>query len=398
MPASVNPQADVLGMDAHLVASLLGDYYDEEYANARQLTGTGIMSTSNKINQDSESYTGQFRWRQPLNMTLNYLTADDPTDGVTSGMSSELANYIKGFYSYGATDVDLREIISKESVAKKVARDFSINRSKDDNAYLLQLLKSIAISELCYGAGSASGSAGLGGQTLENDPTSKAYGFYVDINDTLLNDASGAQVLENLLTALMAGYKDLESPYYYLSLDLTNYLNVRLANLLDTDKVVEGNVVFDTILNGKFRLLPSRTTPVFTSAELTKINGGAGVNLAGTKVSFIIRPEAISYNECTMMLPFEVDRKPSSYQGGGSTITWHRWGHVMHPWQYDWAGSTKEPASDRAILSQVLDSTDDDGDPPKAITAITSFDTALPLYVPKAYNRITQAILPVFHT
>jgi len=53
-----------------------------------------------------------------------------------------------------------------------------------------------------------------------------------------------------------------------------------------------------------------------------------------------VKPGSLAAAAFDVPTPVEVDRVAASYNGGGSTNVWYRYGFVMHPMGYDWAGST----------------------------------------------------------
>ena len=162
-----------------------------------------------------------------------------------------------------------------------MGKSFGEHRAMDEDGALRSLLKGVAVSEVLNGAASAGGGAGLGGQTFYNDPTDKKYGFYVDLGANPVVGAAtttsqGAQRAEAFIRAIGMAWKDYEPEYAYLVTDPAVMASLRSANLVDQDRVTDGNMEFQTIFQGKFRLLNTRSNMNLTAGEIAKLNVGAG--------------------------------------------------------------------------------------------------------------------------
>ena len=388
----------VTGADNFVLQAAINDVADEEYTNAKRLSSTGIVGRNPQIDTSTETFIGQIRWSKPMNPTINVMSLTDSTDGTTSNYGSDFLRYIKTARSYGGTKVNMQEVVTQQDGLAKIGRDFAEHRANDQNDALLAILRGVALAEVLNGAGAAAGSNGLGGQTFDNDPTSKRYGFYVDLgNNKMVVDASsavqGAARAEGILRAIGMGYKDYEPAYAYLAITPETFASFRSANLVDADRVMDGTVEFSTIYNGKFRLLVTRSNQAFTSTELTKINTGAGVDIVGTKASFIILPGAVAMETLNVPTPVEIERKASAYKGGGTTTIWNRWGYVMAPAGYDWAGSEQAFPTNQDYYSVL------EGGIQKALSAVASGTLASTtgVWTRKSFSALSLGILPVFH-
>ena len=381
----------------YVLQEALSAYSDEAYTTARKLSGTGIVGSNPLINKDTETFVGQLRWFKPMNPNINVASLTDPTDGTTTSHSSAYQRYVKTVRTTGARNVNLKDIITQQDGLAKYGRDFGEFRAQDEHNAILSVLKGVAISELLNGAASGSGSTGLGGQTFDNDPTDKRYGFYVDMGISPVVSApsashQGAARAEAFLRALGMAYKDYEPEYVYLVTSPEVLASLRSANLVDQTKVTEGNIMFDTIFQGKFRLIQTRARQSLTSAELLKANTGGGVDVVGTKTSFIVLPGALAMEQLTIPVPVEIERKAAAYKGGGTTEIWNRWGYVVSPAGYDWNGADNAFPSDAeymgvragTTLSSLADATD--------ALANTSG-----VWARKATSALSLGIFPIFH-
>ena len=393
------PDTDLAGADNYVLQSAISAYTDEAYTNAKKLSGTAIVGSNPQIDKDTETFIGQIRWMKPMNPTINVASITDPTDGTPSTYGSDYLRYIKTVRTYGGNKVNMQQVVTQVDGLAKIGRDFGEHRSQDEHNAILAVCKGVALAEALYGAGSASGQSGLGGQTFENDPTNRRNGFYVDLGASktvgaATTSSQGAQRAEAFLNAFGMAYKDYEPEYAYLIVSPETVAMLRSANLVDQDRVVDGSVSFNTIFQGKFRLIQTRATQGFTAAEMTKINTGAGVDITGNKTSFIVLPGALAMESLDVPVPVEIDRKASSYKGGGSSAIWNRWGYVLAPAGYNWIGNEEAFPSDADYMS-VKEGTDT-----KAITAAASatLDGVTGVWERKFQSALSLGILPVFHS
>ena len=386
--------------DNLVLQEAISEYSHEAYTNAKKLTGTGIIGeTDPNINVDTETYIGQTRWYKPINPTINVASLTDSTDGSLTSYGQDYLNYVKTVRTHGAKKVNLQEVISKEDGLAKIGMDFGETQGQDEHNSVLAILRGVALSEMLQGAGSAGGGTGLGGQSFTNDPTDKKYGFYVDLGAVKpVVDATttiqGAGRAEGFLSAMGMAWKDYEPDYAYLIVSPQVMMSLRSANLVDTDKVTEGNIKFDTIFQGKFRLLQTRATQGFSAAEVTKVNTGLGVDIVGSMTSFIVLPGSIAMKGLSIPIPVEIERKAAAFKGGGTTSIWYRWGNVYVPAGYNWLGTQDAFPSDAQYGYAIEGS-----DAPEAITTVTDadLDTVTGTWGRKASSALTLGILPVFH-
>jgi hypothetical protein len=374
----------------------------EAYTDARRISASGIVSGNSTIDPSQETFIGQLKWDTPMNNIINIASLVDPTNGVPSNFSADFLNYIKTARTQGAYKVNLTELVTKEDALTKMGTGFANGRVKDEENAFLAVLKGVAFSEAFRGAASVEGaSVGLGGQTFDNDPTNRNYGFYVDLgNNPLVSSVGvGAARVFGLVQALGMAWKDYEPDYAYLVIDPALMANLRSANLIDTDRVSDGPIEFESIFSGKFRLVMSRTNTSFNTTELAAINGGSGVDIVGTRTSFVVLPGAIAFENLTIPKPTGIDENEASYHGGGSTDVWNRWGYVMHPVGYDWRGPTNKFPSDADYKGVTVGDGSNIVVPitDASVTANTNEDTVESVWRRKATSALTMGILPVFH-
>jgi hypothetical protein len=392
-------KTNLSGADNFVLQEAISAYSDEAYTTAKKLSGTGIVGSNPLIDTSTETFIGQVRWFKPLNPTINIASLTDSTAGDTTTYASDYMTYVKTVRTHGATKVNMQQVVTQQDGLAKIGRDFGETRAQDEHNAILSVLRGVALSEVLNGAAAGSGSTGLGGQTFDNDPTNKRYGFYVDLGSAKpVVDATsaiqGAARAEGFLRAFGMAYKDYEPDFAYLVCSPEIIASLRSANLVDSTQVADGNVVFNTIFNGKFRLIQTRASQGFSSAELTKINTGAGVDIVGTKTSFIVLPGAVAMEALMVPESTEIDRNAAAYKGGGTTSIWYRWGYVLHPAGYNWNGTTEAFPSDADYVKVV------EGGTPTALTSVSSNTLASTngTWTRKVNSALSLGILPVFHS
>jgi hypothetical protein len=415
MPATqfTTGASDVTGT-SYVLQEAISAYTDEAYTAARKLSGTGIVSSGNAgIDTGTETFTGQMRWRQPVNQVINIASLTDDTAGTPSTYGTDFLKYVKTVRAHGAEQINMKQVVTQEDGLAKIARDFGEARAQDEHNAIMAVLKGVALSEMLNGAADGSGADGLGGQGWTNDPEEKKYGFYVDIGPTALMHAVGmpatgttqnpayvgAQRGETFLNAFGMAFKDYEPEWAYLITSPQTMASLRSANLIDSDKVTDGNIDFSTIYSGKFRLISTRASQNFTGAEITDVNGGDGVDMSaadGTlKTSFLVLPGAIAMEPLTVPMPVEIGRTANAYHGGGTSEIWYRWGYIAHPAGYDWVGETDEFASDASYAYT------NQGGTIQTLAASSTADATLQsttgVWDRKTSSALSLGILPIFH-
>jgi hypothetical protein len=388
---------NLTGADNYVLQETISAYADEAYTSAKRLTGTGITVDNDKIDTSTETYVGQVRWFKPLEHIENVASLTDPTPGTTGDEDTDMLKYVKTVRTTGRKKVNMKQVVTQVDGLAKFGRDFAHNRAEGENASLLSVLKGVAISEALNGAAAGSGATGLGGQTFDNNPDDSKYGFYVDLGSAKpVVDASaavqGAARATGMLNAFGMAYKDYEPPFAYLAISPETLAGFRAANLVDSDKVSEANIDFETIFGGKFRLLLTRANMGFNSAELTKLNTGAGVDIVGTKTSFMILPGSVAFKQLMVPDETEIERDAAAYQGGGTTAVWYRYGYVLAPAGYSWEGSDQAFPSNDAYRGVLTGST------PGALTAAANgLATVAGVWKRKSSSALNLGILPIFH-
>jgi len=341
--------------DFQVIEETVRQYAHEGYTNSKKLVNTGVVGSRSDVDGDVESYIGQFRWYKTLNPTINIASTTDATAGTVTGISTDIAKYVKSVRTYGGEQVNVQKVISGEDGLLKIARDLAQVQIDDQGNALMAVLKGVAASEVTLGD---LGGAGAGGFIdYDTDADTAATGFFVDVNalspvfgaaatgtgdQRKLFDASGMGAArgERLFQAIGMAYKDYETDWMYMVTSPETVAEMRAANLVDETKVTDGELEFTTIFDGKFRLLPTRQNQMAASLPT------GDVNAQSTKCTFVLKPNSVSFSQVNPPMPVEMERTAASYKGSGMTQLWYRWGYVFHPEGYTWAGSESAFASD----------------------------------------------------
>jgi hypothetical protein len=333
------------------VALAISAYTDEMYTNAKKLNSTSIVGNDARIDTTGESFIGQLRWYKPLAAQINVASLTSADEGNYTDVSTEIADYIKTVRTFGSQQINLQQLISQQDGLAKIARDFSEVRSQDESDAVVSTLKGVAASEVTRGEGIVE---------FDTNADSATTGMFVDINAEgvfgaaaagsstarKLIDATaiGAARGERLFKAIGMGFKDYEPDFMYMVTSPEILAELRAANLVDVTTVTDGNLSFQTIFGGKFRLILSRVAQ-------GNLADSDNVNDQSTKTTFLVKPGSISFTPIAVPTPVEVERNASTYTGGGSTNIWYRYGFVVHPAGYDWDGATNAFASNTAYAT-----------------------------------------------
>lgn len=330
------------------VAVAISAYAQERWTEEQRINSTGIVTGSMEVDPSGEGFTGQMRWYKPLDATVNTASLTNSAAGSYTSISTDISNYIKNARTIGAEQVNLQRIISQQDGLAFFAQNFAKSRAQDEHTAILNTLKGVAAHEAGLGAGV------VDFDTVPDNDT----GAFVDVNALgafgaaatgsgdarKLVDSSNVAAAqgERIFRAMGMFWKDYEPEYVYMVTSPETMADLRAANLIDQDRVMDGNINFQTIFGGKFRLL-------LTRAAQGNLSASANVNAVSTKTTFLVKPGSVAFREIPMPVATEVDRNAASYAGGGSTNIWYRYGFIAHPVGYDWAGSTSGFATNTTL-------------------------------------------------
>ena len=347
----------ITSSDFKNVDQAISAYTQERWTHERRITGTGIVDTNTEIDVTGESRIGQLRFIKEFSPTVNILT-EGAGEGNLTGISAELMDYIKCARSIGVEQVNIQKMISKVDGISVFSQNLARSQAKDEHEAIMHVIEGVCAAEANptnhhHSSGNPLTGTDKDGGLLnfDSDPKANDKGFFIDLNaagsfagaqaatsganarklfDTSKNNASG---VSRLISAIGVAWQDYEPDYMYLLTSPESMADLRMMNLIDEDRVEEGNINFQTILDGKFRLLRTRS-------KVGSQGGSTIVNQYSTKTTVVVAPGALAFEKVPIEMPVEIDRDASAFQGGGKTELWYRYGFVAHPIGYDWAGNT----------------------------------------------------------
>jgi hypothetical protein len=317
------------------IARAISAYEQAGRADAALLTSTALVGSDARINDSGENYTGTLRWLDFSDPTTFH--KQDETAANTNlnemAVSNKSAVYIKNIDHIAAQEMSIQKLISKVDGLAYLGSQFASVRARREDLQLRSILNGVA--DKIFGATSIG----------TNDAPTKVgtFGFYTGSNasdapNPLFANSTGASqsrstFFDTLLDAITEIKGEFEEPFYYLVVTTATYNIMRKENVLDVAPVVDGNFNFSTILGGKIRL-------IINNQSLT-------ANLpTSIKVSFLAKAGSVHYSDIAQVNPTAIERNELAGNGGGLVTVLSRWGNIMHPKGFTWAGSaTAYPAN-----------------------------------------------------
>jgi len=376
-------------------------YTDEMYTRAKKLVGTELVGSEAQINPNGEDFIGQVRFYKPLgnyavgatggsaedvagssNAVVNVASQDEDY-GKTTNISTEVQTYIKTVRTHGANEYMVQSVISGQDGLSKIARDFSETRAEDEDQALRACLTGVQNTELktANDLAPTKYSDAWAGNAVDADP-SKAFGYVAASSDTVgtgsaleplvdLTQSAPGRRVEHIIRA-MGAYSDYAPDFVYMVVSPDTYLDIKVANLVDDERVTDGNISFETLLGGVIRVIVSRNFGV--SLGSVTYAALSGVTAIEPKVSYMMLPSSLFMSMVSVPNPVAVDRNEGVGMGGGRTTAWYRWGYVMHPRGYSFTGTQTAFATNAALAGSA----------------------ATPAWERKA-DILNLGILPIFH-
>jgi hypothetical protein len=319
--------------DFNNIAKTISAYAQAERADAALLTSTEMVGSDARITDAGENFTGTLRWLDFADPSTAHKQSE--TIGDTNlnmlDVSNKSAVYIKNIDHVAAQEMSIQKLISKVDGLSYLGSKFAEVRARREDAQLRNILN--GISDKIWGSTTPG--------TDDAAAVVSSFGYYMGTTGTALNPLFANETNSNkrsaffdkLLDAMNAVYGEFEEPFYYLVISSAQYNVLRKQNVLDVAPVVDGNFTFNTILGGKIRLVINN--------QLLTANLTSGVN-----VSYLVKAGAFHYSEIAQTNPTAIERDELAGNGGGAVTILSRWGNIMHPKGFSWAGSaTAYPAN-----------------------------------------------------
>jgi hypothetical protein len=359
-------------------------YTDENYTRAKKLVSTEIVGSDASINANGEDFIGQVRFYKPLgayavggtnssedvsgsaDSVVNVATQDENYGGTTN-ISTEVNTYIKTVRTHGANEYLVQQVISGESGIAKIARDFSETRSEDEDQALRACIDGVAAAEKGKTVSGATTFADFWqGNAPETAVEAKRFGYCAVADATVavgddsliqpLVDPSNAVISQRVkhIIKAMGAWSDYAPDFVYLVCAPDTYLDIKLANIVDDERVTDGNVSFETLLGGAVRLIVSRNAGKSTAVASGVAASGIMDNESTArsyKTSFMMLPGSVYRADMSVANPVAIERNEGVGSGSGRTTAWYRWGYVMHPRGYHFSGTTTAFASNATLAA-----------------------------------------------
>src|SRR6186713_2733245 len=104
---------DIPGATEWVLQESISAYTDEAYTNAKKYLGTGITGAEAQVDKNTETFIGQLRWMKPLKPVINVVSLVDPTEGLRTQISTDMAKYVKTVRSHGMRQVNMQAVVSQ---------------------------------------------------------------------------------------------------------------------------------------------------------------------------------------------------------------------------------------------------------------------------------------------
>jgi hypothetical protein len=350
-------------------------YSDEMYTRAKKIVSTELVGMDANINANGEDFIGQVRFYKPLgnyavggsnasadvagssNAVVNVASQDENYGGTTN-ISTEVQTYIKTVRTHGANEYLVQSVISGEDGMSKIARDFAETRAEDEDQALRSCLAGVMNTELKT-ANDLSGTSYsdlFAGNSVDADG-SKAFGYVAASSDTIgtgssleklvdLSASAPGQRVEHIIRA-MGAWSDYTPDFVYMVVSPEVYLDIKVANLVDDERVTDGNISFETLLGGVIRVIVSRNFGQ-TLGTVTHSALSGTTEITTAKVSYMMLPGSLFMHSTAVPNPVAIDRNEGVGSGSGRTTAWYRWGYVMHARGYSFTGTQTAFATNAA--------------------------------------------------
>lgn len=324
----------IVSTDFNNIAKAISAYTQEERADASLLVSTALVGSEARITDAGENYTGTLRWLNFVDPTTSHKQNETMADTNINLMdvANKSAVYVKNIDHVAAQEMSIQKLISKVDGLSYLGSQFASVRARREDLQLRSILN--GVSDKIWGATTINAS--------DSEGVVNSFGFYTGSNasseanplfslETNANKRSA--FFDTLFDAMTAVKGEFEEPFYYLVIDTATYNTMRKQNVLDVAPVVDGNFNFNTIMGGKIRLIVNN--------QILTANMPAGL-----KVSYLAKPAAFHYSEIAQVNPTAIERNELAGNGGGAVTILSRWGNIMHPKGFSWAGSaTAYPAN-----------------------------------------------------
>lgn len=311
-------------LDDVIVPDIFVPYVQNRTTERSRLIQSGALQVSERLNAAlaGEGTTFTQRFFKDLDRDEeNTSSASDPTDSTPGGINSgrEIQVRLSRNKSWGSADL-LDSLISPDPMMAigDLVAGYRANRLQ--RAFVATVKGMFAMN-----AAAPVTSGDKASTHTQNDMTRNISGSAFSDGVTNFNPAG--------VIAAAGTMGDSLNELSMMMVHSVVYQRMQLLNLIDYIPDAEGRVNIATYMGRE--VIVDDSMP----------------NTSGVFETWLVGAGAFQLGIGTAKVPVETDRKPASYQGGGSEILYHRWENIIHPVGHAWVGTAAEGGPANASLA-----------------------------------------------
>lgn len=311
-------------LDDVIVPDIFVPYVQNRTTEKSRLIQSGALQVSERLNAAlaGEGTTFTQRFFKDLDRDEeNTSSASDPTDSTPGGINSgrEIQVRLSRNKSWGSADL-LDSLIAPDPMMAigDLVAGYRANRLQ--RAFVATVKGMFAMN-----AAAPVTSGDKASTHTQNDMTRNISGSSFTDGVTNFNPAG--------VIAAAGTMGDSLNELSMMMVHSVVYQRMQLLNLIDYIPDAEGRVNISTYLGRE--VIVDDSMP----------------NTSGVFETWLVGAGAFQLGVGTAKVPVETDRKPASYQGGGSEILYHRWENIIHPVGHAWVGTAAEGGPANASLA-----------------------------------------------
>lgn len=311
-------------LDDVIVPDIFVPYVQNRTTERSRLIQSGALQVSERLNAAlaGEGTTFTQRFFKDLDRDEeNTSSASDPTDSTPGGINSgrEIQVRLSRNKSWGSADL-LDSLIAPDPMMAigDLVAGYRANRLQ--RAFVATVKGMFAMN-----AAAPVTSGDKASTHTQNDMTRNISGSAFSDGVTNFNPAG--------VIAAAGTMGDSLNELSMMMVHSVVYQRMQLLNLIDYIPDAEGRVNIATYMGRE--VIVDDSMP----------------NTSGVFETWLVGAGAFQLGIGTAKVPVETDRKPASYQGGGSEILYHRWENIIHPVGHAWVGTAAEGGPANASLA-----------------------------------------------
>lgn len=317
-------RGDVTMLEDVIVPEIFVPYVQNRTTEKSRLIQSGALQVSDRLNAalSGEGTTFNQRFFKDLDRDEeNTSSASDPTDSTPGGINSgrEIQVRLSRNKSWGSADL-LDSLISPDpmdAIANLVG-GYRANRLQ--RAFVATVRGMFAMN-----AAAPVTSGDKASTHKQNDMTHDISGSAFSDGVTNFNPAG--------VIAASGTMGDSLNELSMMMVHSVVYQRMQLLNLIDYIPDARGEINVATYMGREVIVDDSMPSPS-----------------SGVYETWLVGAGAFQLGIGTSKMPVETERKPASFQGGGSEILYHRWENIIHPVGHAWVGTAAEGGPQNSAL------------------------------------------------